>query len=462
MTLPEGFQSLEGYLSPSSILDGDGKPPEPTPAELAREIVAPGREALLPLGVIYQAPWQPAADGLARHARAAARALSRAGVAVALRSVPLNRMMLDDEIDPEVRRQMDYLRATSFSSSPVAIRQIILHNHHYAENVICPPGARMVDFEHELNVYRSTIVYTSWERSTVHPELVEVLNRCGRVWVPCRMNANVFKKAGVKRVDVIPCPFAPDMSPTAHIAAPRGSESVPSGKRFYAIGKWEPRKNYHALIGAFLLGFTRRDRASLFLKTSEWGSWKDYPTPGESIRSWLSDPAVISNGWTDANYAERLRIVTKKISDPQLAEVHRMNNVYVTCSHGEAWDLPAFDAKVAGNRLVFTGWGGAEDYAEPRRGDVAISPSGLMLHPALDSVHAGYGWEPNATWCVNPTVPNIMAALRAAEPPTVRMQSPGLYGEFGEHVVGRMMVKSIESIVTPESRAALLQQGSFG
>lgn len=429
-------------------------PEAPTNEELERPIVAPGSDALLPLGIVYQAGWEPAADGLARHARAQVRALSKAGLPVALQSLPVTRMMLEDEIDENVKKEVGYLRSTSVGSAPLAIRQIIIHNHQFLENVVAPAGARLAEFENELKVYRSTIVYTSWERSTVHPEIVEVLNRCARVWVPCEMNARVFRDAGVEKVDVIPCPFDPDTSLTAGVAAPRGSESVPSGKRFYAIGKWEPRKNYSDLIGAFLLEFSPSERVSLFLKTHEWGTWKDYPTVSECVAQWLSTPAVIQNGWTRDNYAKRLRIVTKKLPDEKILKIHRDNNVYVSCSHGEAWDLPAFDARVAGNRLVYTGWGGAEDYAGSHDEKILVALDHLV------PVHPGYGWESDALWAPS-SVPALCAALRRVEPPERRMLPPWLYKRFGSPKVGWQMVMSLSS-VPGKAALTLLEQGGFG
>jgi glycosyltransferase involved in cell wall biosynthesis len=455
VTLPGGFEGLERFRAPSSILEGDGKPPDPTEAELERALVAPGGDALLPAGIVYQAGYEQAGDGLARHARAQARALARAGVAVSLQSLPTSRMMLEDEIEESVRREVQHLRMTSVGSAPIAIRQIILHSHRYLENVVAPAGARLADFDNEMKVYRSTVVYTSWERSTVHPEVVEILNRCGRVWVPCNMNYNVFRNAGVRNVDVIPCPFDPETSLTAGVAAPRGKETAPSGKRFYAIGKWEPRKNYHALIGAFLSAFTMEDRASLFLKTHEWGAWKDYPSIGESVEHWLSDFLVRDNGWTRDNYGKRLRVVTKKLPDEKILAIHRDNNIYVTCSHGEAWDLPAFDARVAGNRLVYTGWGGAEDYAAAE--DIRI----LVEHGKVcEPVHPGYGWESGAEWARCP-VADIMHALVEAEPPARRMLPPDLYRDFGSHAVGRRMLMSLNN-VSAGTVEDLLVQGGFG
>jgi glycosyltransferase involved in cell wall biosynthesis len=469
VTIPRGHEHLEHYRAPVSVLEGDAVSMAPTAEELEQPIVAPGRSALLPLGVVYQAGWEPAGDGLARHARACARALSRAGVAVSLTTLPVSRMMLEDEIDEGVLREVGYLRATSISRSPVAVRHIIIHSHQFLENVVVPKGARLSTFEDELKVYRSTIVYTSWERSTVHPEIVEVLNRCGRVWVPCRMNRHVFQDAGVKNVDVIPYAFDPDTSPVSRIPAPRGSESVPAGKRFYAIGKWEPRKNYDALIGAFLLGFTMKDQASLIIKTSDWGSWKDYPTVKESLDKWLSDPAVVANGWTPENRLKRLRIVTKKVTDQEISGLHRDNNIYVTCSHGEAWDLPAFDARVAGNRLVYKGWGGASDYASPKDHRIFHEVTEFCGRPHLgvddpatsEPVHPGYGWEPGARWAIC-RVEDIREALRMAGPPETRVLPTALCADYAPHKVGELMLKSISSVISDSDMQELLAQGSFG
>src|SRR4029077_6855342 len=120
-TMTELRAQLEGFRSPSSVLDGD-EMPAPTPDDLARAIVAPGSDALLPVGIIYQAGWEPAADGIARHARLAARALSSMGLPGALRSLPIKRMELDSELDPAVVAEVDHLRKASIGTARLAIR----------------------------------------------------------------------------------------------------------------------------------------------------------------------------------------------------------------------------------------------------------------------------------------------------------------------------------------------------
>jgi glycosyltransferase involved in cell wall biosynthesis len=450
-------EQLASFRASTSALEGDGRDRQPTDEEIEQHpVTAPGSDALLPAGILYQAGWEPLADGMARHARAQVRALARTGLPVSLRTLRVTtRIMMEEELDPRVIADVGYLRNVSLGSAPVAIRQLVLHGTSYLENTVAPAGARLAGFENELRVYRSSIVYTSWERSTVSPALVEVLNRCAETWVPCRQNRDAFVGAGVKNVYVIPCPYDPDTSLVCKIPAPRGSERVPDGKRFYAIGKWEPRKNYHALVGAFLQEFSPTERASLIIKTHEWGAWDDYPRASECLALWLADPDVQAKGWTAETCAQRVRLVTKMLSEEKLVSLHRDNNIYVTCSHGEAWDMPAFDARLAGNGLVLTGFGGAEDYAGPA--DVRLwGARAVPLEPA----HPSYGWEPEALWASAPMLV-IRAALRRARPPAMRVQPPELYAQYGLGPVGAMMAKRIEERF-PESYTRLCAVGGFG
>jgi hypothetical protein len=359
-----------------------------------------------------------------------------------------------------INREVGYLRDTSVGSVPIAIRQLVIHNSTFLENTVVPAGARMSGFADELRVYRSTIVYLPWERTTVSPAIVEVLNRCAEVWVHGEWCVDIFKRARVERVYAIPMPYDPSTSLACRISAPRGSETVPEGKRFYAIGKWEPRKNYDALIGAFLLEFGPKERASLFLKTHEWGSWEHYPSVSASIEKWLADPVVQAKGWTRENYSKRLRVVSKKIPEEKIAQLHRDNNIYITCSHAEAWDIPAFDARCAGNRMVYTGWGGPADFASPQDVRIWTDRLGPSDHGAMGPVHPGYGWEPDAQWATYP-IDWLRAAMRAAEPPKRRIHPPEFYRKYGLGPVGAMMAKRIEERF-PKVYEKLVETGGFG
>lgn len=471
------LQQLSSFSAVDGILDGSGAAREPTAEELAHPIVAPGTDALLGCGIEYQAAWEVPEDGLARHARAQVRALSKSGLPVVLRRMSRPKMIIDDDLerlrddsltDAErqdvlarvaVGREMGYLRDTSVGNVAVAIRQLVISNVSSLEGIIAPYGSRLSGFSQELAVYKSTIVYTPWEHDTVSPAIVEVLNRCAEVWVQGEWCVDVFRRAGVKDVYCIPVPYDPDTNLACKLSAPRGNDRVPEGKRFYAIGKWEPRKNYDALIGAFLLEFSPREHASLFLKTHGYGKWEHYPTVEESVAKWLLDPAVQANGWTRKNYSKRLRILSKKLSEEKIAKLHQDNNIYVSCSHGEGWDMPAFDARLAGNRLVYTGWSGPAEFAG--EDDVVIQKRLFDdVNMEMEPVHHGYGWEPNAHWAACP-VDRIRIALRTAQPPKRRICPPDFYRRFGIRTVGHMMERRIMARF-PDAYVQMVNAGGFG
>ena len=331
--MPELTEQLAGFRAPDSVIDGDGQVRAPTQDELDRSVVAPGTDALLPCGIEYQAPWEVPEDGLARHARAQVKALSRAGLPVALQRLSRPKLIIDDDderlTDPTlteterqqvrariaVNNEMAYLRDTSLGRVPVAIRQLVISGAGQLEAVVAPAGARFAGFDREIAVYNSTIVYTPWERDTVGKDIVEVLNRCAEVWVQGDLVRGRVPSCWRRARHSIPVPYAPSTNRACWIPAPRGSESVPAGKRFYAIGKWEPRKNYAALLGAFLLEFSPRERASLFIKTHGYGRWDGYPSADESIAEWLGHPDVKANGWTLTSFNQRVRVVTRLLPE---------------------------------------------------------------------------------------------------------------------------------------------------
>lgn len=469
---------LAAHVSPTPLLDAEDVRTQrlsaPTAAELASEVVAPGEPALLPWGVIYQADWRRMHDGMARHARAAARALSEAGVPVRLSTISDENMPLDDEAGVEVWRDAGHLARTTISSAPVAIRHLVIHNPDILKAIICPAGARLAGFEAERKVYESTIVYTSWERSTVSESIVKLLNRCAETWVPCEANVKAFHEAGVKRVRLIPFPYDPNdgfrieritrpdvedddwklwlsegrkMRTTSRVvyektwwlSEPRGEDvRMPQGRRFYNIGKWEPRKNQHALLGAFLTAFSPKEKASLYIKTSSWGKWDGYPTPQESVAAWLSEGAVRDKGWTEETFGRRVWIVDKRFRDDQIVEIHKRNNIYVSAAHSEGWDLPAFDARCAGNRLVYTPYGGPEDFAGAE--DVRVPYEMVPVHP-------GYRWEPEAKWG-SYGVEALADALRRAQPAKSRVHPPDFYVRFGSAHVGARMGVAIGEVLS--------------
>lgn len=458
MNLREG---LAPYAIPPSQLgatdeSGLGAIRPPSEGELANACAAPGYDADVPLGVLYQADWKKRSDGMARHAREQARALALYLPLNLTAITPLG--VLDDELDPEVINEVNYLQRVHCARYAVAIRHIVCGHRQYVRNIVSPGGARLAGEDEEAAVWRSTVVYTSWERDCVDLDLAEDLARVGQVWVPCEANRQAFERSGIAGVRVVPYPYDPTTHGTTAIAAPRGPDSVPSDKRFYAIGKWEPRKALDQLLGAFLLAFGPRDRASLVIKTFSWGRWKNYPSLKEAAQSWLNDAAVVAQGWTAKNVTSRVRLIDRDLSEADLIELHRRNNIYVSASHGEAWDIPAFDACCAGNSLVDVGYGGSAEYAVPN------GTTRVRVPHHMGPVHQDYGWEPQARWA-NYQLSDLVAALRVAEPPARRLHPLDFASRFGRVAVGAKMRDFICALVERENvglAEALRSVGTYG
>jgi glycosyltransferase involved in cell wall biosynthesis len=434
------------------------KPVAPTLTEedFKQEGAAPGQAAQLPLGVVYQGDWTQEADGMARHVRESALALAT-HLPVRLKDIQ-QQAFLDEDISPSVLQQVGYLRNTSFAETAVAVRHIIIDSAGYLRAIVSPHALGLLGEGAREKVYESTVVHTSLERDRVGGDVARELGKTKMVWVPCEANARALLDSGLhrKKVAVVPYPYDPATHPPTQIAAPRGRDEAPSGLRFYNIGKWEPRKGQHALIGAFLLAFGPKERACLTIKTHGWGKWKNYPTPQESIETWANDPAVVAKGWTRAHIERLVRVVSERLTDEQIVELHRRNNVYVSAGHGEAWDIPAFDARCAGNSLVYVGYGGPEDYT------VADDEHFVQVQHQMGPVDPGYNWEPSAQWATY-EVEDLATAMSMVQPPERRYHPAEFAKRYARHAVGALMRRLLLNLMpSQEAWNSLESVGCYG
>ena len=116
----------------------------------------------------------------------------------------------------------------------------------------------------------------------------------------------------------------------------------------------------------------------------------------------------------------------------------------MSSSHGEAWCLPAYEAKVAGNAMVHVPYGGTADFAAAS--DVAVP---FRLGP----VHTGYGWEPGARWA-DYHIADLSAALRAARAPARYERPVGFAERFSFDSVGREMARHVLELLDRTQRKA--------
>lgn len=331
------------------------------------------------------APWEQPFAGVPSHARKMALACEAAGLPVHLRDSGPKYWGKHREL---AEKEVGHLAARTVAAYLAQLWMLVPEKSHM-KNLISHPFYP-ADVIRQLN--GGKIFYTVWERQWVSQDYARILNQIAECWVPCEDNREMLLRAGVKeeKVHVVPCPYHAD-DPLLEL---RGKPRQPGPVRFYHVGKWEPRKEQDRIIGAFLTAF-QPGEACLMLKTSAVApkAEKLAPYPGSaaaSLKGWLDDERVKQNGWTIQELTRYVMIFTRHFSEAKMHKLHETADVYVTLSRGEAVDIPALDAKLAGNLLLYTPSGGPTDFAGPD--DVVVPTTGVV------EAHPFYGWEEGATY----------------------------------------------------------------
>lgn len=188
------------------------------------------------------------------------------------------------------------------------------------------------------------VAYTTWEALTAPEQIVQPLyDSFDEVWTPSQASARALGANGLhgsgrdresaeRRTRVIPhCYDSEAVRPS--------DEYFDTGKfRCYWIGAWSARKNPGGLIRAFASVFYPDSRAELVLHS-----------PGTSM-----DVFVAALAQTGMSQRELPKIIlsNQQLAPSALAALHQQADCFVTAARGEAWNLPAFDAMLAGRHVI--------------------------------------------------------------------------------------------------------------
>lgn len=359
-------------------------------------------------GLVFVGPWHDR-TGFAEHSRRNVEALAAAGAIVQARGFNTYQDDVDRDLEDRMfawllpRHQATWCEIHMVDCNPVTLTSLATHVH-------------MED--HEIaHRNRRRIAFVVLERDRVSTREAELMNRLAEVWTSCRANKAALERAGVKRVRVVPLPFDPASDEGFAIRQRRAvgfeREDVP---RFYHIGKWEPRKAQDKLLRAFLLG-TEPGRAKLRIKTSVIPQRiKDYPQPAELVPLLLAEPAIARRGWTREAFDQCVTFYLGAQPNSMITALHRWGDCYLSLSRGEGWDMPAYDAVLAGNRLVYTPSGGPQDFAAPE--DYAVAGTTWT-----EPTHEMYGWGVDARYLDYDTAKAASAIWSAATYVRARRQS---------------------------------------
>lgn len=343
----------------------------------------PGR-----IPVVFSATWHRLEVGWDVAVRAFARAMHKNGIDVRLYPIVVSRV---PEVDAEVghlsvplKRWEVFVQSSSFARAEM-LRGIIW-------NLARQPGRR--------------VLYTMFERQSFDPAIAPLLRPLDAVWVPCSANRDALHAAGIENAVAFPVPYFDD---DPLLALPRPTQA----RIFYWMGNWSPRKAPENLVRAFLRAFSPAD-AELRLKTGPWRFHRGFPEPEQVIASEFLLPEVRARGWTEKNWHDSIRIDRRSLTRAEVVStVHAHGDVYVSASRGEGYDLPAYEAKLAGRRVITTDSGGPRDFLGDN--DILIPATGQV------PVHRDYvrlfGWETHATYADYPLDALVAAFVRARSEP---------------------------------------------
>lgn len=364
-------------------------------------------------GVAYVCPWEDPHAGFPEHSRRCARALDDTGTRVHLRSIdPSIQWHTYFEVGGtdkgDMREQYNDLLGNTLKKLLVEVYQVVPSD----ELLQKLTTSRWLDSKQVEQVNHFRVISCVFERDRVSDYAVKAFNRVGMVWVANHKDRDMLERCGVERVAVVPIPHFPD-DPLLKM---QGRERRPGPVRFYHIGKWEARKAHHEMLGVFLMAFKPGD-AKLYFKTStkapDFGKYETtegylaqvpsfqsgphgvhtdnliipYPSsPEQSVHEWMKDERVADNGWTIELANQDIQLIKQRVPAERIRLLHSMGDVYLSLSRGEGFDMPAYDAKLAGNRLVFTPSGGPQDYATVGSDLMVAATGDVPCHPF-------YRWE---------------------------------------------------------------------
>jgi hypothetical protein len=395
-------------------------------------------------GILFRAPWEDPFSGFPEHARRLVRSLVATGEVVRLRALRGSFDLNAGARDPDMRRARDAVRAQLREQLRCSVKSID------AEVVMTVADdaalMRFAPAQHhwmtrEQNTYalQRRVISTVFERDRLSPQAVDALQRVGQVWVANDQDADMLREHGLTRVRVVPIPFMRD---DPHLTLPR--TRMPGPTRFYHIGKWEPRKEQRHILGAFLRAFSPGAEAPrLYLKTSAKGPklTSGYPeSPQQALRELLDEPEVAARGWSWDNVNGNVFVIQRRLTDRQMVGLHMQGDVYVTLSRGEGFDMPAYDAKLSGNRMIYTPSGGPQDFAAPS--DWLVPATGKVpCDPFYDWAGASY-----LDYDLDAAVEAMQLADEVVQDgETVERGSPDPR-RFGAEAVGRAMARALEEV----------------
>jgi len=199
-----------------------------------------------------------------------------------------------------------------------------------------------------------TICFTLFETDRVPMPWKDSLMKMDKILVFSEFNRRGWIGSGIPENKISALPPAVDSfmySP----AGPRMEISNAKGFKFLCSGDFTERKNFEAVIEAYVAEFTADDDVTLIFKCHYSGFTKRYR------RDCSNKLKEIVKTFKPKN-APRILFWGDKISDFAMASLYRSVDCFVLASRGEGLGMQYLEAMASGVPVIAPDWGAQADY----------------------------------------------------------------------------------------------------
>jgi hypothetical protein len=151
---------------------------------------------------------------------------------------------------------------------------------------------------------------------------------------------------------------------------------------FYTITQLNRMNNLPGLLRSYYSTFSSRDDVILLIKIDIPDQSLEY-IANAMKRLTMDIKGAIKVYSKDQNYP-KIMVICDRLKDQQLAQLHNLSDIFVTCCRGNDWDIYAHDAMIAGNPIICTDCGCFPD---------------LCYNPQLKSIECGWLVGGQPTFC---------------------------------------------------------------
>ncbi len=310
---------------------------------------------------------------------------------------------------------------------------------------------RVLDLE-QIDPAIPAVAYTTWETQSYPAQNAPIIwARFAKILTPSHVSADAFSAAGLDevrmgqrcadRIRVVPHCFD-----ALELAMHRGRGVALSDDRprdepftFYYVGAANRRKNIGGLIAAFAYAFADARPGAVRLHLH---------CPGDQVH--------VASAIAATGLETKLPITCHRqhLPEDRLWAMHALGDVFATASHGEAWNLGAFEAALMGRHVIAPAGQGSDEYLLGTSADLYASSWAPALHDTQAEIVGGGvkittsgppGLTAQQIWQEPDLMALAKAMMMAYGKKTRTLTCDDLAARFEHQVVARQLVQELET-----------------